>query len=315
MTSFRMRALPREPFALLAALLFVDAAFGARLFVSPLGHDTHGDGSQESPFRSVQSAIDAAWDFDVIILMDGVHTSDTEIRFNRRKLSVRAQHGPNTRTGGCWPVHTGDVETPTLTRCNITSWPQKWDPVNNGDAAAFETQATSVQTLPASLEGAGRDSQIFRGTSNRPIPASEGGDFEDPGDSPRSSAADLTCGPLGCLLGFHGSGNLQAGINSRATLVGARFIFLDGDEVILRDLDIRGRRALDGGISGGYSPDPQDGVHSLEAEGGCLQGSGGVNITITDSSFSFCSATHAGGAGAFSLSHLSHLSHITLVPD
>jgi hypothetical protein len=49
-------------------------------------------------------------------------------------------------------------------------------------------------------------------------------------------------------------------------------------------------------------------VHSMEAEGGCLQGSGGVNITITDSSFSLCSATHAGGAGAFSLSHLSSLS-------
>ena len=54
--------------------------------------------------------------------MDGVHVSDTEIRFQRRKLAVHAQHGPNTRTGGCWPVHTGDVDTPTLSRCNVTSW-------------------------------------------------------------------------------------------------------------------------------------------------------------------------------------------------
>ena len=187
-----------------------------------------GDGSEESPFRSVQAAVDAAWDFDVVVLTDGVHTSDTEIRFQRRKLAVRSQHGPNTRTGGCWPVHTGDAARPTLTRCNITSWPQKWDAVQDGDDDAWETQATSVQTLPLSLADAGRDVLGFHGASRRPVPASEGGDFADPGDSPRSSAADTTCGPMGCLLGFHGTGNLQAGVNSRTTLVGARFVFLDG---------------------------------------------------------------------------------------
>jgi hypothetical protein len=283
--------------AAIAAASLLAGVRGSRLFVSPQGHDTHGDGSEERPFRSVQAAVDAAWDFDVVVLMDGVHTSDTEIRFQRRKLAVRAQHGPNTRTGGCWPVHTGDAATPTLTRCNITSWPQKWDPVQNSDDDAWETQATSVQELPPSLADAGRNVLGFHGASRRPIPASEGGDFADPGDSPRSSAADTTCGPTGCLLGFHGTGNLQAGINSRTTLVGARFVFLDGDEVILRDLDIRGRPGIDGGTAGGYRSEPEDGGAYLEvAEGGCLQASGLANVTIADSSFSFCSASHAGGA-------------------
>lgn len=281
----------------LLALVVSQGVVSVRLFVSPDGHDTHNDGTEELPFRSVQAAIDAAWDFDVIILMDGIHISDTEIRFQRRKLAVRAQHGPNTRTGGCWPVHTGDVETPTLTRCNITSWPQKWDNVQDSDDDAWETQATSVQTLPTSLHDAGRHQLRFHGASKRPRPASEGGDFTDPGDSPRSSSEDTTCGSMGCLLGFHGAGNLQASINSKATLVGARFVFLDGDEVILRDLDIRGRPALNGGIDGGYAADPQDGSRYIESdEGGCLQASGVANITIVDSSFSFCSASHSGGA-------------------
>ena len=153
-------------------LITIRGSVGVRLFVSPEGHDTHGDGSEERPFKTVQAAIDTAWDFDVIILTDGVHSSDTEIRFERRKLSLRAQHGPNTRSGGCWPVHTGDIETPTLTRCNVTSWPQKWDSVRDGDDDAWATQATSVQTLPESLTDVGRDALGFHGSSKRPIPAS-----------------------------------------------------------------------------------------------------------------------------------------------
>jgi hypothetical protein len=296
MPGFRGGAAPVLLLAGALALVGPRGAAGVRLFVSPDGHDTHNDGSEERPFRSVQAAIDAAWDFDVIILMDGIHTSDTEIRFQRRKLALRGQHGPNTRTGGCWPVHTGDVETPTLTRCNITSWPQKWDAVQDSDDDAWETQATSVQTLPTSRHDAGRNQLQFHGASKRPIPASEGGDFSDPGDSPRSSSEDTTCGAMGCLLGFHGAGNLQAGINSRATLVGARFVFLDGDEVILRDLDIRGRAAINGGIDGGYAADPHDGSRYVEPEGGCLQATGVANITVADSSFSFCTASHSGGA-------------------
>ena len=136
--------------------------------------------------------------------------------------------------------------------------PQKWDAVQQGSDNAWETQATSVQTWPASRVDVGHDTQnlTFHGFSRNPVPASEGGDYADPGDSPRSSSTDTTCGPLGCLLGFHGAGNLQAPIISRATLVGARFVFLDGDEIILRDLDIRGRAARNGGISGGYRHPP-----------------------------------------------------------
>jgi hypothetical protein len=281
---------------LVTVLLWNKGALGVRIFVSPDGHDTQNDGSEERPFRSVQAAVDAAWDFDVIVLMDGVHTSDTEIRFQRRKLAVRAQHGPNTRVGGCWPVHTGDVNVPTLTRCNITSWPQKWDAVQSNDDDAWATQATSVQTLPASFEDAGRANLTLHGASKLPIPASEGGDFAEPGDSPRSSPEDTTCGTMGCLLGFHGAGNLQSGIVSRATLVGARFVFLDGDEVILRDLDIRGRPTLNGGIDGGYSAGSHDSSRYEETEGGCFSATDGANVTVVDSAFSFCSASHAGGA-------------------
>ena len=47
----------------LALLLAVGATRAAQIFVSPSGHDTHGDGSEASPFRSVQAAVDAALDF------------------------------------------------------------------------------------------------------------------------------------------------------------------------------------------------------------------------------------------------------------
>jgi hypothetical protein len=218
-----------------------------------------------------------------------VHNHDKDILFRGKKLTIRGQTAPITRTGGCWPVHVGDVNTPTLTRCNITSWPQSWRDPANSDSVSMQSLATTVQTWPESRRdsgGSNRSAYVrgFHGASKRPIPSSEGGDYSDPGDAPRATSEDLTCAPLGCILNFSGSGNLQGGINTNVTVKGARFVFVEGDEVILRDLDIRGS-----------SPRSDDFDVPAE-EGGCLYASGNVAVTVVDSVFAFCRATVGGGA-------------------
>jgi len=171
------------------------AVRGAQLLVSPDGNDVAGDGSPESPYKSVQAAVDNAWDHDVIVLAQGVHTSDTDIVFGRKKLTVRGADGPITRAGGCWPVHTGDVARATLTRCNVTSWPQVWGVPRDWDESALDSTATSVQEWPASFRDDGAGVPGFHGRTLRPIPSSEGGDFADPGDSGAcwASAGRGTC--------------------------------------------------------------------------------------------------------------------------
>eukprot|EP00290_Baffinella_frigidus_P046902 CAMPEP_0180391442 /NCGR_PEP_ID=MMETSP0989-20121125/32580_1 /TAXON_ID=697907 /ORGANISM="non described non described, Strain CCMP2293" /LENGTH=632 /DNA_ID=CAMNT_0022392983 /DNA_START=43 /DNA_END=1938 /DNA_ORIENTATION=- len=265
--------------SLLLLSVFISAAGAGEVFVSPAGDDVDADGSEERPFLRVQAAIDNAWDYDVIVLVPGRHVSDGEIRFRRRKLTVRAQHAPLTRTGGCWPIHTADPSLPTLTRCNITSWPQAFSVPSGGEQRAWDSPATSGQGPPVSFVDAGLGDSEFHGTTRHPIPSSEGGDYADPGDAPRGNPEDWTCGPLGCSLAFHGNGNLQAGVNSNTTLVGARFLLLQGDEIIIRDLDIRG------------APEKRK-----AGSGGCLFANGRSHVTVVDSAFSFCKATAGGGA-------------------
>lgn len=300
---------------LLVILLSWARAVGSEeIFVSTDGQDVDADGTEERPFLRIQTAIDHAWDYDVIILTPGRHVSDREIRFRRKKLTLRPQHAPITRTGGCWPIHTADPTLPTLTRCNVTSWPQSFSVPTAGEDRPWDTPATSGQTLPASFVDAGLDDDAFHGSTLLPIPTrfdpplcmsrpvlptpmaqapeprardsaprarSEGGDYADPGDAPRGNPDDLTCGGLGCVLGFHGAGSLQAGVISNTTLVGARLVFAEGDEVVLRDLDIRG--------------DPEA---RPAAVGGCLYANGRSLVTVVDSVFSFCRATAGGGAAA-----------------
>lgn len=272
-------------------LVAVPGAGGTQLFVSPLGHDVNGDGTVEKPYMSVQAAIDNAFDYDVIILTSGEHSSDSNIVFAKKKLTVRGERGPITRDGGCWPVHTGDLASPTLTRCNISSWPQMWSIPPVTDLEALDTLATSVQLWPESLRDDGRNATGLHGATMRAIPTSVNGDFSDPGDSPRGNPDDWTCGKLGCLPGFHGSGNLQGNVRANTTIVGARFVFLDGDEAIIRDLHIRGAYAWQEVVS-----DAQ--------EGGCLSMSGDAAVTVADSVFSFCRSSIGGGAVA--LGYASH---------
>jgi hypothetical protein len=181
-------------------------------------------------------------------------------------------------------VHVGDTRIPTLTRCNITSWPQAWGIPHTHDDQAVQTLATTVQTWPESLRDVGAGVRGFHGASWRAIPSSEGGDYSDPGDSPRGNSEDILCGPLGCILNFSGSGNLQGSVNTNVTVKGARFVFLDGDEAVLRDLDIRGASRSN------------DEFLTLAEEGGCLYASGNVAVTVADCVFSFCSSTVGGGA-------------------
>ena len=283
-----------EVLLIIAGLLLshlVSDGSATQLFVSPLGHDVNGDGTVGNPYRSVQAAIDNAFDYDVIVLVNGEHVSDKDIVFARKKLTVRGETGPITRDGGCWPVHTGDLTSPTLTRCNITSWPQTWSVPPTSDMVALDTLATSVQEWPESFRDDGRGATTLHGATTRPIPTSVNGDFSDPGDQPRGNPDDWTCDKLGCLPGFHGAGNLQSDSHVNTTIVGARFVFLDGDEVIIRDLHVRG------------AYDWME-VAADAQEGGCLSMSGDAAVTVSDSVFSFCRSSLGGGAVA--LGYASH---------
>ena len=82
------------PLTVLLFLATISAAGAGEVFVSPNGHDVDADGSEERPFLRIQAAIDNAWDYDVILLVPGRHVSDGEIRFRRRKLTVRGARSP-----------------------------------------------------------------------------------------------------------------------------------------------------------------------------------------------------------------------------
>ena len=84
----------RRTETLLFLLAFLSAAGAGEVFVSPGGDDVDADGSEERPFLRIQAAIDNAWDYDVILLVPGKHVSDGEIRFRRRKLTVRGTRSP-----------------------------------------------------------------------------------------------------------------------------------------------------------------------------------------------------------------------------
>jgi hypothetical protein len=59
----------RRSIVFILACWICSAVQCAQVFVDPSGHDTHGDGTIEFPYKSIQAAIDNAWDYDVIVLM------------------------------------------------------------------------------------------------------------------------------------------------------------------------------------------------------------------------------------------------------
>eukprot|EP00960_Hanusia_phi_P064659 765863-Hanusia_phi.AAC.1 len=275
-----MRALQAH---LLCALLGLVCVSAINLYVSVTGDDVRGDGTLDLPYKTIQGAIDASWDLDVIVLLDGHHVSDKEIRFRGRKLTVRSGSPPVTRYGSCWPVLTADPRMPTLSRCNISSFPQTWSQRPYSDTMDPE-QKESVQWFPPSQEDPAMVDPAYHAALSYELGA------RDSPNPPRACSSSIpsesrwSCGLMGCRYNFSGSGDEQAGINSAVRIVGARFIFVEGDEVIMRDLDIRGVK--------------ENFPTATVLEGGCIYSIGRNNITIVDSVLSSCTSRLAGGAAS-----------------
>ncbi|EKX44172.1 hypothetical protein GUITHDRAFT_109956 [Guillardia theta CCMP2712] len=268
---------------LIAVVLQSATALAINLYVSITGDDVKGDGTLHLPYKTIQGAIDASWDLDVIVLLDGHHVSDKEIRFRGRKLTVRGDSPPVTRYGSCWPVMTADPLVPTLSRCNISSFPQTWSQRQYNDFMEVG-QETTVQWFPPSHADPAMADPAYHAVLSYDL------GVRDPSNPPRSCSGSISagsrwsCGLMGCKYNFSGSGDEQAAINSAVRIVGARFIFLEGDEVILRDLDIRGQ--------------DENFATASAIEGGCLFSTGRNNITVVDSVLSSCSSKLSGGAAS-----------------
>lgn len=67
------RLLPALLIALLLPVIFAAPARAGTLYVDDLGDGSRGTGSEEEPFRDLQTAIDAASDGDVLIVMPGTY--------------------------------------------------------------------------------------------------------------------------------------------------------------------------------------------------------------------------------------------------
>jgi len=62
----------------------------------PTCSDPDEDGSPEHPFDTIQEAIDAAWDCDIVIVLDGTYTGggNRDLNFGGKAITVRSENGP-----------------------------------------------------------------------------------------------------------------------------------------------------------------------------------------------------------------------------
>ncbi|MHC4086950.1 MAG: choice-of-anchor Q domain-containing protein, partial [Planctomycetota bacterium] len=79
----------------------------------PIVSDPLEDGTQAHPFDVIQEAIDAAYDGDTIIVIDGTYTGtgNRDIDFNGKPITLRSENGPQTCIIDCqtydYPYHRG----------------------------------------------------------------------------------------------------------------------------------------------------------------------------------------------------------------
>lgn len=62
-----------------------------------------GNGSAPAPFATIQAALDAARDFDIIQLADGIYTGagNKELRYRRKPVMLRSEQGPENCVIDC----------------------------------------------------------------------------------------------------------------------------------------------------------------------------------------------------------------------
>ena len=94
--------------------------------------DPMEDGTQAHPFDAIQEAIDAAWDSDTVIVLDGTYTGtgNRDIDFKGRAITVRSENGPETCIIDCqatraephrgFKFHSGEDEMSVLDGLTIT---------------------------------------------------------------------------------------------------------------------------------------------------------------------------------------------------
>ncbi|MGJ3248054.1 MAG: DUF1565 domain-containing protein [Elainellaceae cyanobacterium] len=90
-------------------------------FVNPiLGHDTHGDGSQRSPFRTITQALEHSQPGTVIMLAPGTYSAESGEQFPlRMKPGVTIQGNPSTQGDGILIRGGGRFLSPTVAGQNI----------------------------------------------------------------------------------------------------------------------------------------------------------------------------------------------------
>jgi len=105
--------------AVLAIILFAaDPASAAHLFVSHFGSDTTGNGSPSAPFRTLQAAVDAANDGDVIQLEQGGNFGQVTID-NKSLTIMSTNRGGVFSPSGPAIVFNGDADD-VLTLIGLT---------------------------------------------------------------------------------------------------------------------------------------------------------------------------------------------------
>jgi len=104
-TAVDMGAIEHQPFR---ELFVDDDAPDDPVPGSPLVSDPLEDGSPQHPFDSIQEAIDAAEDGEVVVARDGTYTGigNYNIKLRGKAITVRSQNGPDACTIDCQAMET-----------------------------------------------------------------------------------------------------------------------------------------------------------------------------------------------------------------
>ena len=88
-------------YILILPLLFCVSATAATFYVSPLGDNDNTGASEESPFQTVQFAIDQMDTGDLLIVLDGFYTGTLKLKSG---INIRAKNPRKVLFSGAEPL-------------------------------------------------------------------------------------------------------------------------------------------------------------------------------------------------------------------